>query len=45
MTSGELATLMGGGLEGNVEIYIQMELCHAHSLAERLRLGAAKTVL
>ena len=45
MTSGELATLMGGGLEGNVEIYIQMELCHAHSLAERLRLGAVKTVL
>ena len=37
----ELATILAGGLEGNVEIYIQMELCHAHSLADRLRLGPA----
>ncbi len=37
----ELATIIAGGLEGNVVIYIQMELCHAHSLADRLRVGPA----
>lgn len=39
---GDLAKMITGGLEGNVEIYIQMELCHAHSLADRLRLGSAQ---
>ena len=36
---GGLGAMIAGGFEGNVEIYIQMELCHAHSLADRLRLG------
>jgi serine/threonine protein kinase len=36
---GGIGAMIAGGLEGNVEIYIQMELCHAHSLADRLRLG------